>query len=227
MLGKIVCGSPVNDAVALNYIDNHMISLNSYLDPITQSRLAASGIQTNNIYDLLIYIFCNIDDMLVNISHSDLYDKRIDVLDNMLVNTIVKAIYYRFYKIESKVSKLQDKIVRSLLRISSRQISNIYNSPIVRMSPSRYNDNWLISIGIKKIRQGGFKNTASNSLITAPEHRFSPSFASVESLIAFSTSSPDKGGSINPYQAIDENGFIVKEKYAEQADEITKYLPYK
>jgi hypothetical protein len=226
MLGKIIHGNHTPDPAALNHMDNHMLSLDGYLDPITKQRLEASGIYIQNIYDMLIYIFCNIDKMILDVSHSDLYDKRIDVLDELLVKTIVQSIFYRFYTMESRITKLQDKLVKRLLRLSNRQITKLYKSHIVRMNPDRYNDNWLIGTGIKKVRQKDFGSSATNSLISAPEHRFHPSFAYVESLIAFGTSNPGSTGSINPFLTIDENGFIVKEDYAKQADAIAPYLPY-
>lgn len=227
MLGKIIHGEHITDPMAINHIESHMLSLDSYLDPITQARLQEMGISLSNIYDLLIYVFSNIDKMMLDHAHSDLYDKRIDVLDNLLVATIVQKIYHRFYNFEARSSKYNEKIVRSLLRISGQQVRKIYTSAIVRMNPSRYNDNWLISIGIKKVRQNNVKS-ANNNLIGAPEHRYHPSFAVVESAIAFSASNPGSTGSINPYLEIDEHGFIVRnEEVASQADALLPHLPYK
>lgn len=224
MLGKLIHGTNIVDAMALNYMNNHMASLDSYLDPITQGRLKHMGIFVNNIYDLFVYVFWEIDHMLIHNAHSDLYDKRIDILDTLLVSTIVKSIYYSFYAAESR-SKVNSKLVARLLKINSRKIISIYESKIVRMNPSRYNDNWLLSVGSKKVRLHKIKSTDVN-LLSAPEHRFHPSFGYVESLIAFSQSNPGSSGTINPFLPIDSNGFIVKEAYAAELDEISKYLPY-
>lgn len=227
MLGKLIHGTNVSDAMVLNYITNHLRSLDSYLDPITQGRLNSMGIYPKDIYDLFIYIFLEIDMMLINIVHSDLYDKRIDILDNLLVSTIVTVIYYKFYAAESR-NRCNSKVVGNILRINSKKIKSIYTSKLIRMNPSRYNDNWLLSVGSKKIRLHNIKNdkSAGGSLIHAPEHRFHPSFGYVESLIAFSQSNPGSSGTINPFLSIAEDGSIIKEQYADQFDVISKYLPY-
>ena len=100
------------------------------------------------------------------------------------------------------------------------------------MSPSQYNDNWLLSVGAKKTRQNSSinKNSSkggSTSKTSTPEHRFHPSMAVVESIIAFSSSNPGISGTINPFLEIDSHGFIHKPDYAAEVDAILPYLPYK
>jgi hypothetical protein len=47
----------------------------------------------------------------------------------------------------------------------------------------------------------------------------------VESIIAFSGSTPGLTGTLNPYLPIDRQGGVVCPDYAEDISEITKYLP--
>ena len=222
MLGQSIRSAQTPDAMALNYIENHLDSLDTYLDPINKNRLAQMGIFVNDIYDLLIYIFLHIDEMSLD-SHSDLYDKRIDVMDNLYIPTLVTAIYYKFYNFENR-KKNQSKQIKKLLHIPAGRISGIYSSNIVRLTPSIYNGNWLLSTGGKKIRQSGLSNKGG---LNAPEQRFHPSFAVVETLIAFSQNNPGSAGTINPFLQIDDQGSIIKPDYASKVDSISKFLPYK
>jgi len=222
MLGKLIHGMTTVDTMALNYMDNHLSTLGSYLDPITQKRLSDMDIFVHDTYGLFIYVFWHIDEMMLE-SHSDLYNKRIDVLDGLLVPTIVKSIYHQFYSFESR-KNTKAKQISNLFRLVPKRISELYKLDMVRAAPARYNDNWLLSSGGKKVRTG--VGNAKSSL-NAPEQRFHPSFAVVESPVAFSQNNPGIGGTINPFVETESDGSIVKPTWAEKLDELLSFLPHK
>ena len=87
---------------------------------------------------------------------------------------------------------LTDKATRGLFRLASLKITNIYRSSIVRGAHS-YNDNELLSLMGKKVRQAANQDGANGksvNLITAREHRFSVTFPPIESILSIPSSYP-------------------------------------
>jgi hypothetical protein len=224
MLGKIINGLGVNELQSKNKIDDHIESLDTYLDPITRDRMHEYGIRVNDIYDLLQYVFIEINEIIRNTSHTNLYNSRIDVIEELLVETIVHSIYWRWYKAETDPKKLNHNEVTQILRFPRDLIAKLRTSRIVQKNPPAYGDNALVGWLIQKIRQSGL--SASGRIIRSPDHRFHPSMAVVESLIAFSKSNPGAGGAINPYLEISKSGNVVRPDYADEIDPLLDHLPY-
>ena len=231
MLGRIVNGSAAgNEIQSKNKIDPHISSLDSYLDPITKTRLENYGIVVSDIYDLLQYVFCKIDE-LIRIQHTDLYTTRIDYLEELLVDTIIKSVYLRWYEAirrmgggaEISPKKFDDKEVKKILNLPEMLIAKLSSSRVVQKSPPLYGDNVLAGWLIQKMRQSGL--SASGKIIRSPDHRFHPSNVVVESILAFSKSNPGAAGSINPYLEIESNGKVIRPPFADEIDQLEKYLP--
>jgi hypothetical protein len=224
MLGKITHGANVAEIAGNKKIEDHIASLDSYLDPITRVRLHEYGILVSDIYDLLQYVFTNINEIIRTTSHTNLYHSRIDYLEELLVETIVKSVYGRWYDAVTDPKKLNEKEVKSILFFAPNLIAKLHTSRIVQKNPPAYGDNALVGWLIQKIRQSGL--SASGHTNRSPDHRFHTSMAVVESLIALSKSNPGAGGSINPYLPITRNGSVIRPDYAEEIDTLSDYLPY-
>ena len=223
MLGKIIHGTALPEIQCKNKIDTHIASLDTYLDPNTKNRLRSYEINVNDIYDTLQYVFKEIDNIHRNTSHTDLYNSRIDVIEELLVETIVKSIYGRWYKAETDPKKLNEKEVRSILNFPRDLVTKLHMSRIVQKNPPAFGDNILVGWLIQKIRQSGL--SASGRIIKSPDHRFHSSMASVETLIAFSKSNPGAGGAINPYLQISNNGSVIRQSYSDEIDALQPFLP--
>jgi hypothetical protein len=222
-------GTVTKVELELNFhVKNHLKSLSTYLDPITLLQLQKLGIHCGNIFDLFIEVFLHLDDWLVNKSVTNLYEKRVGVLDLVLAE-IVKRIFKHFYDIEQKHQPLTEQNIMKLLKINSKIINNIYTCDVLHSSPSQYNDNALISILSKKSRQPANQNSkkkqVQENILNSPDHRFDATFNGVESLYNVPTSNPGIGGSINPFAIIDEEGCFIKPDWAQPLDELVKYLP--
>lgn len=231
MLGKIANGANVNDIQAASKTITHISSVDSYLDPITQTRLQSYGIVVNDIYDVFQYVFCKIEQLTL-VRHTDLYASRIDYLEDLLVDTIVRVVYGRWYDALKRLgsmdidpSKYTDKEVKRILGIPPGLITKVYDSRVVQKNPPTHNDNALVSWFIQKIRQSG--RSKSGRIIRSEDHRFDPSMLPVESVLAFSKTNPGAAGAINPYVKITPNGSINRAAmdYADEIDELAKYLP--
>ncbi len=223
MLGKVIYGPNLPEIQAQARMDQHIASLDTYLDSTTRRRLAIYNIHCETIYDLLQYVFVEIDKVIATISHTNLYHARIDVLEELLVQPIVTVIYTRWRQAEQDPNKLTIDSVRSILRFPRDLVTKINRSAIVQKNPPAYGDNsiWHHS---QKVRRSG--QSSSGHFIRSPDHRFHPSMMVVESALAYSKSSPGAGGVINPYLPIDRNGTILHPDYADEIDGLGAFLPY-
>lgn len=215
LLGKTLFGMNTKEALATGYAESHLDSLRTYLDLYTKKELALMRIYCDSIFDLFVSVFFNIDAWLLNYSPNDIFQKRLGGADLILMD-LVKTIFIRCYDTLKKNHRsLQLRNIKAMLRMNTMLIAGVWNIQSLQASSSLYNDNDLVAIHIKKLRQMNTqKNSAkkSTNLIKAKEHQFHPSFLAIESPLAISTSSPGISGDINPFAEIDRMGYFQMQK---------------
>ena len=227
ILGKCCYGMNVKAAMAINHAEPHLASVSTLLDHMTRQALNRMNIPCENIYDMFYQVFINLDSWLVNHQPNNLYDKKIGVLESLL-SDIVKNTFRKFYEQSRQQKIITTKSVRRLLKLHNKSISKIYQNNIVRSNPSVYNDNWLLSIGGKKVRERAnqFKSTRGANLLRSKEHLLHPSMVIVESITTIPSSSPGVGGSINPFCVIDyEDGSVLQAPWSEEVETLAPYIP--
>lgn len=229
ILGRSLYPNVGNDALAAGHAESHLDSLSTYLDEYTKNELAMLSIYCENIFDLFVHVFGYIDEWLNWYSANDLFAKRIGGADLVLME-MVRIIFTRFYVTQRNHTKvLEFNDVRSMLKIPAMSICKLSSIQSLRPNAALYNDNDMIALDVKKIRQSSTQeNTSkkSSNIITDKEHRFHPSFVAVESPLAISSSSPGISGDINPFVVIDKMGYFHKEKmpWYQEIEGLVKYL---
>lgn len=225
MLGWLLKGERgfKNDAGCLGQMDDHIASLDNFLDPISRHRCMSFGVNVVDVYELLRYVYVNMDRIMVQSVQQNLYDKRISILDNLAVQLWVRNINLQFYAHEKNAHRFVKNDILQMLRSQARRVTQLYKSAVIS-APAVYGDNWLPAIGIKKTRFNG--NSVGKRLPnpSAPENKFHPSAAVVETLVAFAGKTPGQAGSINPHAQITDTGGIVRPDYAADIERITPYL---
>ena len=226
MMGKIISGFDAKDASALNDANSHITSLDTYLDGITKQRLWRFNIKVNDIYEFLQYIFTELDYIIVNSVPQDLYDKRIETMENVLIDIFFTDVFNSVYRLEKNN---KPPVVEDVIKAISGKIHRFEKlDGHLPTQPSHYNDCRLAACGLTKIRQSGTnrKSTAKPGP-DSPYSRFHPSIPVVETMAAFSGDNPTTDGLINPFCPITEDGAIVRPHYADEIDTLMDYLPYK
>lgn len=221
---KVILGSLLQDEKlpgrAYNNTISHLRSADHFIDPITLRRFQSFGLLTgenDDIYDLLIYIFINIDADMANYDSQDIYNCRLD-LSNILVEMYARKIFHSLYSLVKKTNITQ-KDVKNALSMPSMMFkpnasgkkddSEQYLSP-----PDIVGDNYLFSGGLNKIRLNG-----------KPEQHLHSSAAVAESVNAFVGKPIGKTGYINPYIATSPNGAVERPDYAAEIDIIQNFIP--
>lgn len=227
MLGEILYPS-VAKLIAENHAITHIESIDLFLDSVVKDRLASFGIKVESIYDLLQYIFCEIDNLLVKMIHQNLYDKRLSITDDFVIKSFVETIFRRAYANSQKIERFKPDDFKRFCNIPAydgiRNLGGITNISMV--GTSIVNANMILSFGTRKIRMNGALRNPSPNL-KARDARFHPSIAVVETLIGFSGKSPGITGTINPFLTINnDDGSIIVPDYADEINKISDYLPY-
>lgn len=217
ILGRNLHNGNEKEALAAGHADSHLESLRTYLDVFSRDELQLMHIYCNDIFELFVTVFFNIDGWLKNYNPNDLFAKRIGGADLLLKN-LVETIFNRFYTATTAHNKKLDyNSISRTLSLDPMKITVITAVDALRPSNDLYNDNTLISTLVKRIRPSSRQNSSRRNkknkinLITAAEHQFHPSFIAIESPLAISSASPGVSGDINPFAAIDKRGFFLKE----------------
>lgn len=229
ILGKNLYSMKTKDNLAVGHADSHLDSLRTYLDRHTKNDLALMKIYCDNVFDLFVHVFVNIDEWLISYSPNDLFEKRLGGADVLLMD-LVKAIFNRFYETLKKPKAVTIDNIKSMLKFSDMTVKHINNVPSLQPNCALYNDNDLPAILIKKTRSSGpdgnGRRKGGGNLMSDKEHQFHPSFAAVEGLLAISPSNPGVTGDINPFVEIDNMGYFQKDKmpWYNEIKDLVKYL---
>lgn len=227
LLGKNLYGQATKEGLAAGHAESDLNSLRTYLDQYTKHELELLHIYCNDIFDLFVVVFFNIDNWLLEYSPNNLFAKRIGGIDLILMG-MVKATFTRFYDTLRKNKIITAKNIRSMLKMDPMTISGLYKIPSLQPNSSLYNDNVLLSTLVKKVRLTSTQENRKKktNLITAKEHQFHPSFLAIESALAISSSSPGVSGDINPFAQIDTMGYFQEDKmpWYDEILPLSKYL---
>ena len=208
----------------LQQMDDHLTSLDRFFDSITRQRCISFGVNVDDIYELLRYVYVNMDSIMVQSVQQNLYDKRVNILDNLAIQLFVQIINRRFYAHEKNAHRFVKDDLTTMLRIPPRRIAQLYTSACIISSPEIYGDSWLPAVGIRKTRFNGNQGGKRLPSPASPENKFHASSAVVETLVAFTGKIPGRSGAINPHLQITANGGVIRPDYAAEIERINPYL---
>ena len=226
MIGSKNRSQPLNALILRNAI-THLDMTDLMLDSVAIKKLSSVGIVVNDIYDLLKYMFFNIDDMIVSYDPINLYDKMIGSLDQLMAGVIRRIVNNQYSVINSKRGiNMTPEVFKTFCKKASRNASWISTAPVFRPKPTTYNSNWLMQIGARRFLsldsiesqgRGGKRKSTKTPPHLLESH---PSQICVTSLLDIPSSNPVATGSINPYLQVDEEGNIVKPPYAKEIEHV-------
>ena len=240
ILGKTVFGINYESEIQVaGHIQDHLQSLEIYMDPATKEKLRLLGIECEDVYDLIKYVMFNLDEYVANYFPSNIYDKQMNVLD-LLLGNMVNSLFTRIY--QKTNNRKGDKPftisqIASSLRIGSKIFNKIFLCPgLIASNPSIFNDNGLLNVLGRKKRAtfstakagantGVSKRGNDTNLLQDPEHRTHSSLYIVESGLRTQITDPTKSGTINGFLIVNQNGeLIVPPWLKEIAAEVDKYI---
>lgn len=234
VLGKFIGSKDVNmTKLLLPNANKHIAMTDPMLDLVAKEQLESVGCKVNDVYEMLYWMFYNIDEQLVSYDPTNLFDKKIESLDNLAACPVKNIAYAQYGIINSKKAILDARTVEQFCKRASQRPSwiaadeNARQIKVFRPNPALYNDNEL-SIILKRCLSlesvaSSFsrKNKKSSKSKTSPYLlKAHPSQLIVTSQLDIPASSPVVTGSMNPYCEIDKDGNIIRPPYAKEIEHI-------
>jgi len=222
-LGKYAYSTITSVQLLYNNASDHLNMNETMLDPVAIYQQKSIGIEANNMDELLLYMFNNMDALLADRSANNLYTKKIGCQDQMLSGVVQKFNNDLFKYIINSRGGISKESVKQVMH-SNTYMKWLSQSRMFRGMPDIYNDNYLLSIGAKRFRSVDNMEVASDaqtqnslpiSLLKAH-----PSQLVVESILSIPSSSPIVTGTINPFLEVDSDGNIIKPEWAEEIADV-------
>ena len=227
VLGKFIGSRDDNqNKLLIPNANKHLAMTDPMLDKVAQEQLRSVNCNCEDIYDLLYWMYFNIDDQLVSYDPTNLYDKKVEGLDDLAYCPARNIVKTQYNIINSKKAILDERTVEQFCKRASQRPSWIKaGDTIFRPNPVLYNDNWLAQMGLKRFlslepiassfskrKKTSSKTTTSPELLKAHYSQLT-----VTALLTIPASSPVKTGDMNPWAEIEmDSGNIIRPKYADE-----------
>ena len=227
VLGKFIGSRDDNqNKLLIPNANKHLAMTDPMLDRVAQEQLRSVNCVCEDIYDLLYWMYYNIDDQLVSYDPTNLYDKKIEGLDHLAYCPAQRIVKVQYNVINGKKAILDASTVDNFCKHASQRPSWLKTGDtIFRPNPVLYNDNWLTQMGLKRFlslepiasslskrKKTGSKTTTSPELLRAHYSQITTT-----ALLTIPASSPVKTGDMNPWAEIDmDSGDIIRPKYADE-----------
>ena len=224
VFGYMAFGKSTNLAQQLSKVQEHIGACDIMLDRPAKLQLQSINIDVDNIYDLIVDISKKTDSWIKNYNTVDLSKKKVASLE-LLLAQYTRSIFHKVLRMTSRSQKgIRGNAVGGFTSIASKSVGEyIYGNKMFVNSSDRANDNFLFTIGLKKIRSENNLEISTNKkgksqppkevLVAHDSQLF------VESVNMLPSSNPVISGEINPYLKIDQNGNIIKSKIDHLADD--------
>lgn len=226
-LGKYTYPSSKVDMLLYNNAEEHLMMCKTLLDATAQRQLHVAGIQAKDFNELMFRAFYDIDHWVLSYRPTDLYDKKIGSLDQLMAGLVRDITTKQLSTLnKSKKTGLTPQSISQMMRSSSRRPGWFNTSSMLRPNPTIYADNWLLAIGAKRFRS--LENTEvkitdrnkKGKKIPISVLLAHPSHLVVEAISAIPPSNPCITGTINCYITTDSDGNIIRPDYADLVEHV-------
>lgn len=216
LLGHLIFGSEVSEGKLHDDIDEHIRSLDEYMDSIMQARFKDIGYDIRDIYHFFVVAIENFNDWLLSAKTkaNSLYDKELNVLLDLLM-PITSSIFTLHFKLKSAAKKglTEKEIINTFNKYLKPRVIFKLTTQINGVGTMSYSgDNMCMKITANVVPQKstGGKNKDSQNL-DDPTKRLHVSFAEVGSFINLSDSNLTGENKINPSIRLNERGKIIRD----------------
>lgn len=233
LLGLIIGGITGGEGSVKEAMDEHMDSLDSYIDAGAKASLAQGDIYVNDLYELIYHVLEILSQMVVQSSDtiSTMYDKQLMVLRYVLrdINDGIFSVLFRLKKTAFK-KELTYNDVSKIIRMK------LPSDAVLRMnnggkhgevnSVSSPGDNKFFKITSNLILQtdsGGNLRSAKSSKVDKSKFLHA-SIAEVGSYAVLPKSEPTGRTRINPWVHIDDHGAVLRDPQKQDLIDRTQKL---
>lgn len=233
LLGHIILPAGDSEAKIFTNINNHMESIDAYIDPMAQMDLAADDIHVDDIYQLFVLIIQSYSERLIDAAGSlaSMYDKKLNVLRYVMyeLRTAVFMMMFGLQKLAAKKPILQAADVKKVLEthLKPRLIMRINRGHPEVSSYSCSGDNMFVKGTSRILQQADASNRGSKSKGMVPDDRMvlDASIANVGSYLQQPKGDPTGRGVINAYVRTDPDGKVLRSPHLQPLlDQVQKHI---
>jgi hypothetical protein len=217
LLGHINFSGSINEGKLYDDINDHITSLDEYLDSLVILKLKDIGIQVDDIYQLFAIIIENFNDWLLAATDkvASMYDKELSILYYVLYE-VSSAIFKLYFKLKAASKKeLTVKEITTTMNMTLRTglVFSMTRNHGEVSSISSSGDNKAFKITALLIPQSSSSRVSSRkdrAVLNDPSKRLHASIAEVGMYSAMPKSSPDGRARLNGCVQIAPNGVVMR-----------------
>ena len=223
ILGHIIYEPGTSEGLMVSEIEDHLVSLDEYIDFIVWEELRQAGVPCNDIYELFMYVISTLAHKTVSsdVGISSIYGKRLISLRYVLFDIVsqINTLMYKLRATQKKRNRLEENEIVNLMTkyLRSNNITRISNhAKHPEVTPiSTSNDNMIFSITSVMLTQdnastaSGGKKSKTN--LKDPAKHLHVSVAEVASYNNLPKSDPTGRSRINPFLNIGPDGMVERD----------------
>ena len=232
-LGKVLFNHTVNPGKLLTDVNDHLSSVDQYIDEIMKVKFRRINLQIDNMYQLFFLLIDKFEEwqnLYIN-KESDLYNKELSVLYYILSDLTRQMVNFNYQiKKKNKGSAIKERDVRDAIRnkIKTDAFNNVKVDHGEVAVVNYSGDNMAFGVTHMLVAQDKTsKRTARTETINLedPTKRLHVSMAEVRTHAGMAKAAPDGSTRINLCLNIDNEGGIVRDpRFQPMLDEIQKDL---
>lgn len=228
LLGHVIFSGTINEGKLYDDINDHITSLDEYLDSLVIIKLKEIDVPVDDIYQLFALIIENFNDWLLAATDkvSSMYNKELSILYYVLYE-ISSAIFKLYFKLKAASKKeLTAKEITATMKMTLRPglIYSMTRNHGEVSSISSSGDNKAFKITAMLIPQSSSSRMSSRkdrAVLNDPAKRLHSSIAEVGGYSNLPKSCPDGRARINPCIQIAPNGLVLRnQKFVDLLDGI-------
>ena len=233
LLGHIIWSGTINEGKLYDDVNDHLTSLDEYLDSLIIYKLKDLGITIDNLYQLFAIIIENYNNWILDSADkvASMYDKELSILYYVLYE-ISSAIFNLYFKLKAASKKeltvkeitanlnscLRTGLIYSITKSHHGEVSTITTSG----DNKAFKATCLLRPQSESNRNGGRKDKA---IINDPTKRLHVSVAEIGGYSNLPKSNPDGRSRINPCIKFDSKGVVLRDpKFKELLDDIQQKI---
>lgn len=232
LMGRIYFGDAQGEGELRDVIDDHIRSLDEYMDTIVVSKFKEIGYNCEDIYKFFAIAIANFNDWLIssNEKANSLYNKELSILYDVLIS-ITTSIFNFHFRLKTLVKKglTERELITHFNMIKSRRIFMLTRSPAGVSNMSYSGDNKVLKITTTMVPQknNNASGSAEDFLLTDPSKLLHTSFATVGNYSNLPKSNPIGDGRVNPYQKLSDGGRVSSDvEHKEMLDKIEAMIKH-
>ena len=217
LLGHILFSGNINEGKLYDDIEDHITSLDEYLDGLVIIKLKEIGIQVDDVYQLFAVIVERFNDWLLAATDkvASMYDKELSILYYVLYE-ISSAIFKLYFKLKAASKKeLTSKEIEATMNLTLRTglVYSITKNHGEVSTISVPGDNKAFKVTALLVPQGNSNKLSSRkdrAVMNDPSKRLHASIAEVGGYSNLPKSQPDGRARLNPHVQFDPKGVILR-----------------